>query len=126
MADPGLQDAARPYLLGLGDPVLALARVARSPQPLAAYLMGRSLIARGEAEAAVPELRRALSGGLGGLLRDEARLSLGEARCQAADLDAGEEELRGLARELPAAADRLRAEAGVRRCAFEREERARR
>jgi hypothetical protein len=93
--------------------------------------VGRALLVRGEAPAAIPELERALAGGLGGLLRDEARLSLGEARCQSGRLDAGESrldlgeaELRACAEEMPAAADRQRAALGVRRCAFEREARS--
>ncbi|MFT3914829.1 MAG: type VI secretion system protein [Anaeromyxobacteraceae bacterium] len=116
VAEPTLAEAARAYLLGEGEAGVSLARVARSPHPLAAYLLARQLAGRGEAAAAIPELERAAAGGLGGQLGDEARLLLGEARCAGGAPAAGAALLGELVRTLPAAADRERAAAGVRRC----------
>ena len=56
LADPGLAEALGPWLRGDGDPALALARVARTPGPLARYLLARAQLARGEPEAALREL----------------------------------------------------------------------
>lgn len=82
--DPSLGPAARAYLFSGGDP-LALARLARVQAPLAAYLMGRALLQRGERAAAADELARALAGSLPPLTGLEARLSLAEARCAPGD-----------------------------------------
>ncbi len=116
-SDATLGPAARPYLLGDGDPAIALARVASVPHPLSAYLLARALRARGEAAAAVPELERAARGRLPADLAREAELLLGEARCAAGAPAAGEETLRGLAGPGAAAAERLRVEEALRRCA---------
>ncbi len=116
--DPELGPAARPLLLGDGDPALALARVARVDHPLAAYLAGRALATRGEAAAAIPELDRATAGGLAPALDREARFLLADARCAAGARSAGEEMLRPLAGMAAAAADRARAEESLRRCAY--------
>jgi tetratricopeptide (TPR) repeat protein len=118
--DPELGAAARAYLLGDPDP-LALARVARSRAPLAAYLVGRALLSRGEAGDAAPELARSGAGALPPLLAAEARFLAGEARCLGGDPAGGAEALAAVARSAPADVDRIRAEAGVRRCEFERE-----
>jgi hypothetical protein len=116
-ADPALGPAAREYLLGEGDAAAALARIARVPHPLAAYLSGRAHATRGEAAAAVPELERAAAGPLPPALALEARLLLGAARCASGAREAGEATLRPLA-EGGAAADRARAEEALRRCEF--------
>jgi predicted negative regulator of RcsB-dependent stress response len=120
LADPALGAAARPYLLGEGDAVLALARLSRSGHPLAAYLVARALLQRGEARAALDELARADAPGLPDALRPEARFLAAEARCLAGEEDAGAAALSRIAADATRAADRLRAEAGLRRCAFER------
>jgi hypothetical protein len=57
-ADPRLADAVAPWLLGVGDPALALARLARADHPLARYLLGRALLARGAPSHALDELTR--------------------------------------------------------------------
>jgi len=119
-ADAELDDVARAYLLGTGDPAVALARLARSDHPLAAYLVGRALLARGELAAAVPELARAATGRLPPVLAREAALSLAEARCASGDPDGGQPDLERMAAALPAEADRERAAAGARRCELER------
>jgi hypothetical protein len=119
LADPELGAAARPYLLGEGDPALALARLARSPHPLAAYLVARAMLQRGEARGAVAELARADAPGLPGALRPEARFLSAEARCLAGEAEAGAAALGEIARDARRPADRIRAEAGIRRCAFE-------
>src|SRR6266542_2730536 len=119
-ADPALGPAARPYLLGDGDPTVALARVARVPHPLAAYLTGRALATRGEAAAAIPELERAAAARLPPALAREAALLLGEARCAGGRRGEGEATLRTLAAPPASAADRARAEESLRRCAFSR------
>jgi hypothetical protein len=85
VADPELAKTALPYLLGLGDPATALARVARVDRPLSAYLVGRAHFARGERVEAARELGRALAGGLPAVLAGEATLLLAEARCASGD-----------------------------------------
>ncbi len=118
VADPRLEAAARPFLLGDGDASLALARVARVPHPLAAYLVGRALATRGDAAAAIPELERAAAGGLSTALAREALLLLGDARCAAGARAAGEAALRALVGAGASAADRARVDESLRRCAF--------
>jgi hypothetical protein len=118
-ADGALGAAARAYLLGEGDPALALARVARVQRPLAAYLVGRALLARGEARAAIPELARADAGPLPPVLALEARTLRAEARCLAGEEDAGAAVFEALAASAGGQAERARAEAGLRRCRFE-------
>jgi hypothetical protein len=114
--DPALGPAARPLLLGDGDASLALARVARVPHPLAAYLVGRALASRGEGAAAVPELERAAAGRLPPALARETRLLLGEARCAAGARAGGGAVLRELLAPPASAAERARAEEALRRC----------
>jgi hypothetical protein len=108
--DPALGAEARPYLLGIGDPAAALARLARVDRPLAAYLVGRALLARGERAAAGAELASAVAGDLPPAIALEARLALAEARCAPEPASVGI-----LERE----ADRARLAAARRRCAFE-------
>jgi hypothetical protein len=120
LADPALAVEARPYLLGLAGAGPALERLARLDHPLAAYLLARQALGRGEAAAAVPLLERAAAGRLPPVLAEEAAFLLAEARCRAGRADEGEAALARLAAASTAAADRARAEAGVRRCRFER------
>jgi tetratricopeptide (TPR) repeat protein len=123
LSDRDLGPPARDYLLGLGDPAAALARVARVDHPLAAYLVGRALHARGEWSAAAPELARAAEDRgprkLPQVLRDEAAFLWAEARCLGGGNAAAEDARAWFAArrtEAPAAADRERAAASLRRC----------
>jgi hypothetical protein len=118
-ADAELSGPVRDYLLALGDPAVALARVARLEHPLAAYLVGRALAVRGESAAAIPELARAAEGALPAELSREAAFLLGEARCAAGERARGEAALRALLGDGVSAADRARVEEALRRCAFE-------
>jgi tetratricopeptide (TPR) repeat protein len=117
-SDPTLAGPALPWLTGSGDPTAALVALGRSPHPLAAYLVGRALLSRGEAAAAVADLARAVAADLPPPIALEARFLLGEARCASGDRAGGEAVLRAVA-EGGAAADRERAEADLRRCAFD-------
>ena len=110
--DPALGPAVLAYLLDPADPA-GLLRVARSDHPLAAYLVGRSLLQQGQRALAAPELARAASATLPPLVELEARLSLAEASCQPAH--------QALLAPLASAgeADRERLEQARRRCAFE-------
>lgn len=119
--DPSLGAEAGPWLLGVGDPGLGLARLATTDRPLAAYLLGRAAVGRGAPALGAALLSRALAGDLPSpAFRTEALRLLGQARCAAGD-DAGAaaafSELEATAaRE----ADRELARAGARRCALER------
>lgn len=121
LSDAELTGAAEGWLLGLGDSSAALVRLARSPHPLSSYLLGRALAVRGDARAALPELARAAAAPLPDGLALEARFLLAEVRCAAGDLDGGTAAFAALASSAPRAADRERAAAGTRRCAFERD-----
>ena len=118
-ADPALSGAVRPWLLGTADPAAALPGLERLDRPLPAYLAARAHLARGEAAAALPLLRRAESGPLPGLIALETRWLLAETRCLTGDPGAGAAGLEALRRDAAGGADRARAEAGLRRCAFE-------
>jgi tetratricopeptide (TPR) repeat protein len=118
-SDPSLGPAARDLLLGTGDPAVALARAARPDRPLAAYLLGRALAARGEPAAAVPELERAARGDLTPAIADEGALLLGAARCASGDGAGGEAVLQALLRRPAQDADRERIGEAIRRCRFE-------
>lgn len=124
LSDAALAGAAQGWLLGIGDSSTALVRLARSAHPLSSYLLGRSLAARGEAAAAVPELARAAAASLPDGIALEARFALAEARCASGEIDAGTALFGALARDAVRDADRERATAGARRCAFERDRRA--
>jgi tetratricopeptide (TPR) repeat protein len=118
-SDPALGPAARDYLLGIGDPAVALAKATGVPRPLSAYLAGRALWSRGDAAAAVRELERALRGGLPRALLREANLLVGEARCAMGRFDDGWQSfelLLGL--DGSTQADLARAKEGQRRCGF--------
>jgi hypothetical protein len=119
LSEPEIEEAVRSWLLGTADAAVALARLARSPHPLPAYLVGRALLARGEAAGALPFLERAAAGGLDEPIGLEARFLLGQARCAAGDRRGGEADLSALLRDAARAADRERARMELRRCAFE-------
>jgi tetratricopeptide (TPR) repeat protein len=110
--DPALGPLVRAYLREPRDPARLLL-LARSDRPLAAYLVGRALLQRGERAAAADELARALGRGLPPLAAIEARLSLAEARCAPGDAEL----LAPLAD--ASEADRVRLALARRRCAWE-------
>jgi tetratricopeptide (TPR) repeat protein len=121
LGDPALAEAAGPWLLGLGDPAVALSRLSRSPAPLARYLLGRALLARGAPRLAVPELWRASSAPLpDASFAIEARRLLAEARCAAGEWDDAIAGFEGLARDAERAAVRERARDAAERCRAER------
>jgi hypothetical protein len=119
LATPEIEEPVRSWVLGTSDPSVALASLARTRLPLAAYLVGRTLLARGEAAAALPDLERAAADELPAALALEARFLVAQARCAAGDRAGGEAGLSALARGAERAADRERAEMELRRCAFE-------
>ncbi len=119
VGDPALREGVRDLLLGLGDPAAARARAAAVDHPLADYLLGRALAARGEAGGAIPALARAAAGRLPGPLAREAALLLGEARCAAGARAGGEGGLAALAADPGTSrADAERIREALRRCAF--------
>jgi len=121
-ADRPLGSAAAPWLLGLGDPSVALARLAASRHPLAEYLLGRAVYSRGAPRLAADLLSRALGGALpSSSFRTEALRVLGEARCAAGDDELAAAAFAELAATAEREADRELARAGARRCAELRE-----
>jgi len=122
LADPALAEAAGAWLLGLGDPVVALARLARSPAPLPRYLMGRAFLSRNSPRLAIPELERAAAAALpDASFAFEARRLLAEARCAAGRWSEGIAGFEALAREAEREADRERARDAAWRCRAEAE-----
>jgi hypothetical protein len=120
--DPALAPAAA-WLLGDGDPGVALARLARSEAPLARYLVARAALARGAPRTALALLRRLPAGSLPGeRFPAEARRLEAEALCGAGEFAAGVRALEAIASSDPREAERERARDEARRCAFEGEE----
>jgi hypothetical protein len=119
VGDAGLSTALRPVLLGSADPAMAPGELERLGRPLGDYLAARARLSRGQVTAAIPLLERAVAGPLPELIGLEARFQLAEARCLAGAEAAGAKQLTALARGASGGADRARAEAGLRRCAFE-------
>jgi len=119
LSTPEIEEPVRSWVLGTSDPSVALASLARSRHPLAAYLVGRMRLAGGEAAAALPDLERAAAGGLPAPIALEARFLVAQARCATGDRAGGEAGLSALAGGAERAADRERAEMELRRCAFE-------
>lgn len=124
LADPVLAAGLRPWLLGEADPATGLAALERLERPLPAYLAARARLARGEVAEALPLLRRAVAGPLPPLLRQEGRFLLAEAGCAAGEIEDGVLGLEALRAAGPLGVDRVRAEAGLRRCAFEQARRS--
>jgi hypothetical protein len=122
LADAALAEAAGPWLLQEGDPALALARVARSDSPLAAYLAGRAFASRGAPRHAIPLLARAALSPLpDASFGFEARRLLAQARCAAGEWEQGISGFVALGRDAARAADQARAADGARRCRMERD-----
>ncbi|HEU4383799.1 MAG TPA: type VI secretion system protein [Anaeromyxobacteraceae bacterium] len=121
---PGLEAAVGPFLLGRGDPSVALARLAGSGAPLSEYLAGRAYLARGAPRLALPRLERALAGRLPSPdFELEARRLAAEARCASGDFEGGAAAFAALARTAEREAERERALSASRRCDFERRRR---
>lgn len=118
LSDPALAAGLGPYLLGEGDGALALARVAATTGPLAAYLVGRAALARGDARTAAPLLARAAAAALPAPIDVEAAYLSAEARCRTGDARGGTAALEALAR-TGTPADRERTAIALRRCAFD-------
>ncbi len=120
-SDPALGAAAGPWLLGVGDPGLALSRLSSSERPLAAYLLGRAAVAGGAPRLGARLLSRALEGPLPTpAFRTEALRVAGQARCAAGDDAGAAAAFAELERTAGREADREIARAGARRCAAER------
>jgi hypothetical protein len=123
LEDPALEAEVAPWLLGRGDPAVALARLSRSQAPLGRYLAARAFLARGAPRLALPLLAGALAGPLPSPdFEEEARRLAAQARCASGDLDGGAAAFAALARAAGREAERQRALAAARRCAFEREQ----
>ncbi|BDG08691.1 type VI secretion system protein [Anaeromyxobacter paludicola] len=120
--DPVLARAVAPWLLGTGEPALALGRLAGSDAPLARYLYGRAALARGAPALAAAELSRAGPGlGDAGFAREAARL-LARAWCELGRYDDAAAGYAVLASGSARPAERESAEDEARRCDFERTE----
>ncbi len=121
--DPRLGAAVAPWLLGVGDPAVALARAAASDAALARYLVARARLARGAPASALAELgavdARALPDAAFSV---EARRMAAEALCLAGRWADGIAAWRVIGRGAASDAAREQAEDAARRCAFERDE----
>jgi hypothetical protein len=121
-AHPRVGAALGPWLLGAGDPAVALARVAQSDTALGRYLLARAQLLRGAPATALQDLQRldptALPNAAFG--REAQRLAA-QALCLAGRWGEGIAAWKALA--AGALSDGLResAEDGARRCAFERD-----
>jgi hypothetical protein len=119
LADPALTRAVRPWLLGAVDPSAALLELERLHRPLTAYLAARVRLGRGETTEALPLLEFAEGGSLPRLIRQETRFLLAETRCLTGGGPAATLAMAAWRDGAVGDADRWRAEAGLRRCAFE-------
>ena len=122
-ADPHLADAVAPWLLAVGDPALALARLARADHPLARYLLARARLARGAPSRALDDLTGvARSPLLDPELAQESRRMTAEALCLAGRWRDGIAAFTALARESADDGLRTASQDAAQRCAFERDE----
>jgi tetratricopeptide (TPR) repeat protein len=122
LADPLLANAASGWLLGADAPGVSMARLARSREPLAVYLLGRAFLSSGAPGLARPELAAAASATLPSLLFHlEARRLLAEADLRLGDWKRASDGYLQLEQEADRAADRLRASDDAERCRFEQE-----
>jgi hypothetical protein len=121
-ADPALAAAAGPWLLGEGDPALALARLGGSPAPLARYLLARAALARGAPRLALSELRGVAAALPGERLPAEGRRLEAEALCGAGEFAAAVRAYQAIAASAQREAERERARDAARRCALEGQE----
>lgn len=119
LSDAGLSSLLRDWLLGQADQAVTLPTLERLDHPLTAYLSARARLARGEVAEALPLLRRAVAGPLPALLTQEAGFLLAESSCAAGQASEGIRGLEALRSRSPGGVDRVRAEAGLRRCVFE-------
>jgi hypothetical protein len=120
--DARLRADVGPWLLGVGDPALALARMARSDSALARYLLARARIARGAPARALDDLGAFDDAALPDpAFGREARRMAAEARCMAGRWDAGIAAWTTVAASAGGKAAREQAEDAAQRCAFERD-----
>jgi hypothetical protein len=120
--DPRLREAVAPWLLGVGDPALALARLAESDAPLARYLLSRARLARGAPVAARSSLASLDVAALPGpAFETEARRMAADALCRSGHWAEGIAAWTAIAADAQDA-PREQAEDAARRCAFERVE----
>lgn len=119
--DAKLRAEVGPWLLGLGDPALALARLARSDAGLARYLLARASLARGAPARALADLGPLDDGALDPALGREARRMTAEALCLVGRWDAGIAAWNAFAASATEDGAREQAEDAARRCAFERD-----
>ena len=120
--EPGLRAEVGPWLLGMGDPALALSRLARSETALARYLLARARLVRGAPARALAELGALDEGELPDpSLGREARRMAAEALCLAGRWEAGIAAWRAIAENTEEEAARDQADDAARRCAFERD-----
>jgi tetratricopeptide (TPR) repeat protein len=121
-SDVGLRAEVAPWLLGAGDPALALSRLAQSDTALARYLLARARLARGAPSRALADLEaldvRALPDPA---FVEEAQRMAAEASCLAGRWDAGIAAWKALAARATEDGARDQAEDAARRCAFERD-----
>jgi hypothetical protein len=121
--DADLAEAVAPWLLGVGDPALALARLGASEAPLARYLLARARLARGAPAHALDAMRgvdaRALPSAA---FATEAARMRAEALCLAGRWDEGIAAWREVAAAAEGDGTREAAQDAAKRCAFEREE----
>jgi len=121
--DPQLGAAIAPWLLGVGDPALALARAAASDAALARYLVARARLARGAPAMALAELAAVDARTLpDAAFSAEARRMAAEALCLAGRFADGVAAFGAIARDAASDAAREQAADAARRCAFERDE----
>jgi hypothetical protein len=121
--DPRLAAAVGPWLLGAGDPALALARLAASDAALARYLLARARLARGAPRGALAQLSALDASALPDpAFATEARRMSAEALCLAGRWADGIAAWRAIARDADATTAGEQAEDSARRCAFERDE----
>ncbi len=121
--DPDLADEVAPWLLGVGDPELALARAARGDRALAHYLLARARLARGAPSRALHDLHGLVPSSLPHpALAEEARRMTASALCLGGRWGEGIAAWTAIAREASGDGARAAADDAARRCAFEREE----
>ena len=122
LSDPRLAEATSGWLLGTEPPGVAMARLARSREPLAVYLLGRAYLSWGAPDLARPELAAAAAMTLPSpTFQVEARRLLAEADLRLGDWKRAIDGALQLAREADRVADGLRASDDAERCRFEQE-----
>ncbi len=120
--DPALGRAAMSWLLQSGDPSVSMVRLAQSRSPLASYLLGRALLARGAPRLALQALANAVPSALpDASFALEARRARAEAECRVGAWRDGIDHYQWLAGHAERLADRERFADDALRCGFERD-----